>query len=199
MLSHPDLLVVNDRPLNSQLTMIALEQIAPRARPLLLQSGREALEYLFATGEFHGRAPGQPKLMFLTLELGGVSGLCVLDLMRAHPSTRNIPVVLLGLEADIRKYRRHDGFDADAYFTQPCDFGRYCAVLRGCVGHWLPRAARDKSSQRHAPGGAKVAFGGRSPGDRDLAGCAWHGTNTDGRERSWRPCSPCTHCFCLRC
>lgn len=148
MLSRPDLLVVNDRPLAAQITMVALEQVAPRARLLLLQSGREALEYLFATGEFHGRAPGQPKLTFLTLELDDIGGLCVLDLMRAHPLTRDIPVVLLGLEADIRKHRRHDGFDADAYLTQPCDFRRYCMVLRGCVRHWLPQALppREKPS-----------------------------------------------------
>lgn len=142
MLSHPDILVVNDRPLDSQITMVALELVAPRARVLLLQSGAEALEYLFATGEYRNRAPGNPKLTFLTLGMNNVSGLCVLDLMRAHPATCNIPAVLFGLEADIRKYRRHDRFDADAYLTEPCDFQRYCAVLRGCVGHWLPRALR---------------------------------------------------------
>ncbi|MBM0105592.1 hypothetical protein JM946_12570 [Steroidobacter sp. S1-65] len=140
MLSHPDILVVNDRPLDSQITMVALELVAPRARVLLLQSGAEAVEYLFATGEYRGRAPGSPRLTLLTLGMNNVSGLCVLDLMRAHPSTCRIPVVLFGLEADIRKYRRHDRFDADAYLTEPCDFQRYCAVLRGCVGHWLPWA-----------------------------------------------------------
>lgn len=155
MQSRHDILVVNDRPLDTQMTLVALEQVAPRARVLSLESGREALEYLFATGEFFARPPGQPDLVLLSLELKGVSGLCVLDLMRAHPSTREIPVVLLGLEGDVRKYRRHDGFDADAYLTQPCDFRRYCAVLRGCVRHWagwaLPSERRSSMTRDRWP------------------------------------------------
>lgn len=142
MLSTPDVLLVNDAALDAQATLVALEQVAPRATVLHLESGQEALEYLFSTGEYRRRGAGQPRLVLLTLELHGVSGLCVLDLMRAHPSTNHIPVVLIGLEWDIRKYRRHDRFDADAYVAQPCDFQRRCSVIRGCVGHWLPGALR---------------------------------------------------------
>jgi two-component system, response regulator len=137
-----DVLVVNDRILDSQATLVALEFVAPRARVLHLESGQQALEYLFATGEYHGRRVEQPRLVLLSLELERVSGLCVLDFMRGHPSTQTIPVVLLSLESDVRKHRRHDRFDADAYVVQPCDFQRYCAVLQGCIRHWLPWALR---------------------------------------------------------
>jgi CheY-like chemotaxis protein len=137
-----DVLVVNDRALDSQVTLVALEQVAPRARVLHLDSGQDALHFLFTTAEFRGRGSDQPGLVLLTLELSTVSGLCVLDLMRGHPSTQMIPVVLLSIENDVRKYRRHDRFDADAYVVEPCDFQRYCAVMRGCVGHWLPWALR---------------------------------------------------------
>ena len=140
-----DVLVVNDRMLDSQVTLVALELVAPRARVLHLESGQQALQYLFATGEFHGRNMQRPGLILLALELDGVGGLCVLDFIRAHPSTATLPVVLLSLESDIRKYRRHDGFDADAYITQPCDFQRYCSVIRGCIRHWLPWALRPPS------------------------------------------------------
>lgn len=142
MLSTPDVLLVENGALESQATIFALEQVAPRATVLHLASGQEALEFMFGTGEFRERGAGQPGLVLLTLELHGVSGLCVLDLMRAHPSTTHVPVVLIGLESDIRKYRRHDRFDADAYVVQPCDFQRRCSVIRGCVGHWLPWALR---------------------------------------------------------
>lgn len=142
MLSRPDVLLVNDGQLDSQETLVALERVAPRATVLHLESGQEALEYVFGTGEYRERDAAQPGLVLLTLELHGISGLCVLDLMRAHPTTNHVPVVLMGLEHDIRKYRRHDRFDADAYVVQPCDFQRRCSVIRGCVGHWLPWALR---------------------------------------------------------
>jgi CheY-like chemotaxis protein len=141
-----DVLVVNDRMLDAQATLVALEFVAPRARVLHLDSGQQALQYLFATGEFHGRPAKPPGLMLLTLELEIVSGLCVLDFVRAHPATAKIPVVLLSLEGDVRKYRRNNQFDASAYIAQPCDFHRYCAVLRGCIRHWLPWAERPGSA-----------------------------------------------------
>ncbi|HEY0686283.1 MAG TPA: hypothetical protein VGD45_28340 [Steroidobacter sp.] len=137
-----DVLVVNDHLLDAQATLVAFEQVAPRARVLHLLDGNEALEYLFSTGLFAGRAPILPRLVVLSLEMKAVSGLCVLDLIRAHPQTRDVPVVLVSLEGNPRAYRRHDGFDANAYLTMPCDFHRYCAVIAGCVSRWLPWALR---------------------------------------------------------
>lgn len=134
--SH-DILVVNDRLLDAHETLIALEQVAPRARVLHLFGGDEALQYLFSVGTFAGRTPGMPKLVLLSAEMNVISGLCVLDLMRAHPRTADIAVALLSLERNFDKHRRHDRFDADAYIVKPWSFQRYCAVLDGCVRRWL--------------------------------------------------------------
>jgi two-component system, response regulator len=133
-----DILVVNDRLLDAQETLFALEQVAPRAKVLHLCSGDEALEYLFSVGVFAGRPAQMPRLVLLSLELRVVSGLCLLELMRAHPLTREIPVVILSLEDHARKHRRHDHFDADAYFRKPLDFQRYCSIIQGCTRRWLP-------------------------------------------------------------
>ena len=151
MLPRADIVVVNDRTLDAHATLVALEQVAPRARVLHLDSGGEALEYLFSVGTFAGQGPVMPRLVLLSCEMNVISGLCVLDLMRAHPLTCDIPVVLLSLEGNPRKYRRHDGFDADAYLVEPCDFRRYCAVIEGCVGRWLPWALRPGGLPRHRP------------------------------------------------
>lgn len=138
----PDVLIVNDRLMDAQTTLVAFEQVAPRARVLHLMNGSEALQYLFSKGLFAGRPPVMPQLVVLSLEMKGISGLCMLDLMRAHPLTREIPVVLVGLEQNPRIYRRNDQFDANAYLLMPWDFGRYCAVIEGCVSRWLPWALR---------------------------------------------------------
>lgn len=135
--SH-DILVVNGRALEAQETLFALEQVAPHAHVLHLLGGDEALLYLFSMGSFAGRTPGMPRMAFLSLEPSGISGLCLLDIMRAHPLTREIRVAVFSLEGDVRRHRRHKGLDADAYITKPWDFQRYCAVLNGCVAHWLP-------------------------------------------------------------
>lgn len=151
-----DVLVVNDRMLDAHETLVALEQVAPRAAVLQLDSGREALEYLFSVGAFAGRPPLMPQLVLLSADMSDISGLCILDLVRAHPLTCNLPIVLLSLEGDPRKFRRHDSFDADAYVIKPSDFQRYCAIMQGCVRCWIPSALRpsgcgDSRPQRVAP------------------------------------------------
>lgn len=138
----PDVLIVNDRLMDAQTTLVAFERVAPRARVLHLRSGTEALQYLFSAGIFTGRPPVMPQLVVLSLEMKSISGLCILDLIRAHPLTREIPVVLVGLEQNPRIYKRNDQFDASAYLLMPWDFGRYCAVMEGCVSRWLPWALR---------------------------------------------------------
>lgn len=137
-----DVLIVNDRMMDAQTTLVAFEQVAPRARVLHLMGGSEALQYLFSSGIFAGRSFVMPQLMVLSVEMKGISGLCILDLVRAHPLTRQIPVVLVGLEENPRIYRRHDQFDASAYLMMPWDFGRYCAIIEGCASRWLPWALR---------------------------------------------------------
>lgn len=146
MVSSADVLVVDDRLLEAQTALVALERVAPRARVLHLVDGGEALEYLFSTGIFAGRAAQMPQLVFISLDMENVGGLCVLDLMRAHPLTCKVPVVAVSLERNARTYRRYTQFDADAYVSLPCEFGRYCAVMEGCVERWLPWALRPQCS-----------------------------------------------------
>jgi CheY-like chemotaxis protein len=157
-----DVLVVDDRMLDAQETLVALEQVAPRATALHLDSGREALAYLFSVGEFAGRPPVMPQLVLLSAEMSYISGLCVLDLIRAHPVTRSIPVVVLSLESDARELNRHDGFSADAYVTKPCDFQRYCAVIQACIRCWLPGALRPSGRRDSQSPRVPHAVAGRS-------------------------------------
>ena len=155
MVSRADVLVVDDRLMEAQNALVAFERVAPRAKVLHLIDGGEAIEYLFSTGLFAGRAPDLPQLIFLSADMTKISGLCVLDLLRGHPLTCDLPIVLVSLERNPRMYRRHTPFDADAYVPLPCDFSRYCAVVQGCVERWLPWALRPARQhiprERHSP------------------------------------------------
>lgn len=157
--SH-DILVVNDRMLDAHETLVALEQVAPRATVLHLDSGREALEYLFSIGAFAGRPPTLPRLILLSAEISDISGLCLLDLVRAHPLTRAVPVILMSLDNDLREVRREDQFGADAYVMKPLDFQRYCTLLQGCVMCWVPAALRPGGGRFPPPPGRHASPAG---------------------------------------
>src|SRR5262245_53496040 len=114
---HIDVLVVDDRTIDAEMTLIAVRKSAPQARVLRLRTGDVALQYLFGVGEFSDHPPGLPRLVLLSADLPTVTGLCVLDVVRAHPYTASLPIVLLSSPGQGRIARRSDLFDANAYLT----------------------------------------------------------------------------------
>jgi two-component system, response regulator len=90
-------------------------------------------------------------MIILSAGMSDISGLCLLDLMRAHPLTRTVPIILLSLESDVGTFRRHDQFDADAYVLKPWDFQRYCTLLQDCVQCWIPSALRPSGGRYSLP------------------------------------------------
>lgn len=136
-----DVLVVDDRTVDADMTLLALRLAAPNARLLRLGDGEQALEYLFRVGRFARRCGPLPGLLLLDAEMPVVSGLCVLDLIRAHPLTYDTPVVLMSSDSGSRIRERHDTFAADAYVVKPTDFERYCALIEAMLCRWLPQIA----------------------------------------------------------
>jgi CheY-like chemotaxis protein len=137
-LCNADVLIVDDRTLDAEATIYALRRIAPQSKALRLRDASEALQYLFSIGSFSRHRPEVPRLVFLALELPVFNGICLLEVMRAHPATAGIPVVILSTEPFPRKHRRNDGFAADAYVTKRWDLTRYCALLEAIAGRHLP-------------------------------------------------------------
>jgi two-component system, response regulator len=138
-----DALVVDDRSIDAEVTLFALRQAStPDARFLRLKDGNEALRYLFALGEFAHRSGGMPELVLLDAEMPVTSGPCVLDIMRAHPATSAIRVVMLTTDSRPR-WPESNGFAPDAYLVKSQDFDQYCAACELALKRWLPRILKE--------------------------------------------------------
>lgn len=142
MSSNVDVLVVDNRTLDADATMYAVKRVRPFAKMLRLKSGEEALQYLFSAGTSSGRRRAMPSLAFIALEMPTMNGICVLELMRAHPLTTEITVVIQCTERFLRKHRRNDQFAADAYVTKQWDLARYCTVIGALAGEHLSPCLR---------------------------------------------------------
>jgi CheY-like chemotaxis protein len=69
----------------------------------VVRDGQQALDYLFQVGEFAGRdGPDLPTAVLLDINLPRLSGLEVLERLRADPRTRLLPVVILTSSDDER-------------------------------------------------------------------------------------------------
>lgn len=134
-----DVLVVDDRSVDAEVTLFALRQAStPEARFLRLKDGSEALRYLFALGEFAHHSGGPPGLVLLDTDMPAMSGLCVLDIMRAHPATSGIPVIMLTTDTRPRFAARNE-FSPEGYLVKSQDFDQYCVACELMLKRWLPR------------------------------------------------------------
>jgi two-component system, response regulator len=139
MARNIDILLVDDRAIDAEVTLSALRRAAiPEAKFLRLRNGDEALRYLFAVGEFARRSAGMPGLVLLDADMPVASGACVLDVIRAHPQTSRTRVVLLSTDSRPALVSR-SGFSPDAYLMKFQDFDQYLAAVELTLKRWLPR------------------------------------------------------------
>lgn len=93
-------------------------------RPLLASTGAEALR--IARKEI-------PDLILLDLGLPDISGIDVLQTLRADPVTRDIPVVVLSATGDRELRLKALAAGADDVFSKPCDDGLLLARVRNLL------------------------------------------------------------------
>src|SRR3546814_7700266 len=93
-MSQKDILLVEDNPDDVELTRIAFAEANVANRLEVVGDGAQALDYLFARGEYAHRDPGDlPSIVLLDLNLPKVDGREVLQAIRANEKTRGLPVV----------------------------------------------------------------------------------------------------------
>ncbi len=129
------ILLVEDNPADVGLMREALHEAQVRHTLHVALDGRDALAFLRREGA-HAAAP-HPALILLDLNLPYLTGLDVLDAIKADPALRRIPVVMLTTSdapVDIRAaYDRH----VNSFITKPVDLDQFFTAVAGLKGYWL--------------------------------------------------------------
>jgi two-component system response regulator len=89
------ILLVEDNPDDVAVIKRAFRSTFSTRQVLHAETGDEALDYLFARGAHHGRDAGMPEIVFVDLNLPGMSGLEVVRRMRTDERTRRITIVVM--------------------------------------------------------------------------------------------------------
>src|SRR5258708_11764412 len=98
-----EILLVEDNPTDLELTLRALRKANLANKLLALSDGAQALDYLFAEGEFVGRhGSANPRVVLLDLKLPKVDGIEVLRRIKSDPRTATVPVAVLTTSAEER-------------------------------------------------------------------------------------------------
>lgn len=133
-----NILLVEDNDQDEKLILRALRKVNLANQVDVARDGQQALDYLFAEGEFSGRA-GQPlpTVVLLDINLPRISGLDVLKRLRADSRTHLLPVVMLTSsdEEQDRLASYEDG--ANSFVRKPLDFGEFAETVARMGVYWL--------------------------------------------------------------
>jgi len=132
-------LLVEDNPADVQLTLTALRDARSHNQVHVVADGEEALTFLKRQGA-NINSP-RPDLVFLDLSLPKVDGYQVLEAMKADPSLRRIPVVVIsGSRSEVDIARAYDD-QISAYLVKPPGVNEYFAAIRSLKELWFHAAA----------------------------------------------------------
>ena len=130
-----EILLVEDSPADVDLTREALQEAKVLNNLHVVEDGEQALAYLRREGPY--AEVTRPDLILLDLNLPRKDGRQVLEEIKADPSLRRIPVVILTTsEAEQDVLRSYD-LHANCYVTKPVDLERFITVVRSIEDFWL--------------------------------------------------------------
>lgn len=130
--SAPPLLLVEDNPMDVDLTLRAFARRRLSNPIQIARDGEEALAWIprWEAGE------RLPLCILLDLKLPRVDGLEVLQRLKSHPRLHVIPVVVLTTSADDRDVQTAYERGANSYIIKPVDFDKFLQVAENIELYW---------------------------------------------------------------
>jgi two-component system response regulator len=130
------ILLVEDSPVDAEMTMDALRQ-AHLANPVVhVEDGVDCLDWLYARGTFAGRQGSDPVVVLLDIKMPRMNGLDVLTQMRADERFRHLPVVILSSSREESDLARSWDLGVNAYVIKPVDVGQFFLAVRTLGQFW---------------------------------------------------------------
>lgn len=130
--SYPPILLVEDNPLDVDLTLRAFQRRKLVNPVLVARDGEEALAWIprWEAGE------SLPAVILLDLRLPRIDGLTVLQTLKTHPALRRIPVVVLTTSKEDRDVRAAYDRGANSYIVKPVNFENFMDMARQIELYW---------------------------------------------------------------
>lgn len=133
-MSKPYILLVEDNPDDIELTQRAFVKNHIVNDVVVVTDGAQAREFLASAA---ASARGLPQLILLDLNLPKVSGLEVLQHIRADESTRLLPTVILTSSKQEEDLIEGYRLGVNSYVRKPVDFNEFVEAVRQVGLYWL--------------------------------------------------------------
>ena len=119
----------------------------------VVRDGEEAIDYLRGEGKYANRDEYPlPSLILLDLKLPKIDGFEVLTWVRAHPTLKTIPVLVLTSSDHIRDVNRAYELGANSFLVKQLDFDELSDAAAVIKDYWLRLAETPKSTRTSREG-----------------------------------------------
>jgi two-component system, response regulator len=133
-----EIILVEDSLEDANLVMRSLKKNNLGNSIIHLKDGAEALEFIFAKGEYASRkVEDKPKLILLDLKMPKVDGLQVLRAIKADARTKTIPVVIMTSSREDRDLLESYKLGVNSYVVKPVSFENFAQAVAELGMYWL--------------------------------------------------------------
>ena len=132
-----EILLVEDSAADAEMTLRTLKRRGIANNVEWVRDGVEALDWLHCRNDHANRINGHPKLVLLDLKMPRMDGLQVLEIMKADPSTRSIPVVMMTSSREEGDLLASYGLGVNSYVVKPVDFSEFADRIAQIGMYWM--------------------------------------------------------------
>jgi len=131
-LSLPPILLVEDNPMDLDLTLRAFSKKKFSNQVHVARDGEEALAFIprWEAGE------ALPAVILLDINLPKINGLEVLRQLKAHERFRRIPVVVLTSSREDKDLKTAYDLGVNSYIEKPVSFNKFMEVAEQIELYW---------------------------------------------------------------
>jgi len=126
------ILLVEDNPMDVDLTLRAFEECKLAIPIEVARDGEEALAWI---PRWEAGAP-KPVMILLDVNMPKVGGIEVLQRLKSHPVLRTIPVVMLTTSAMGEDVQTAYEYGANSYIVKPVSFDQFMAAAAQIERYW---------------------------------------------------------------
>ena len=133
-----EILLVEDDMSDAELIIRALRQVNLANHLVHVKDGAEALDFLFAIGEYQEREVKKvPRVILLDIAMPRIDGIEVLKQVRASEDTKLIPVVIMTSSKEEQDIIKSYKLGANSFVVKPVDFNDFAKAVSELGLYWV--------------------------------------------------------------